>query len=117
MPGEERSDLASHRLGALQVQEVTDAIDRAALDAGDRGAKQIVDLDPERLGIAAEHRQRRLDDERLCCRHREERWFEQHEGVSPEHHAPLADHLERVVRTSTHCAYLPDPRVAVTWAF
>jgi tetratricopeptide (TPR) repeat protein len=34
-----------------------------------------------------------------------------------EHHVPLADHLERVVRTGTHCAYLPDPRVPVTWTF
>jgi hypothetical protein len=34
-----------------------------------------------------------------------------------EHHVPLADHLEQVVRTGTHCAYLPDPRVPVTWKF
>jgi tetratricopeptide (TPR) repeat protein len=34
-----------------------------------------------------------------------------------EHHVPLADHLERVVRTGTYCAYLPDPRVRVTWTF
>ncbi|HEU5059323.1 MAG TPA: hypothetical protein VFU21_22475, partial [Kofleriaceae bacterium] len=32
-----------------------------------------------------------------------------------EHHPPLADHLERALRTGTHCAYLPDPRVPVTW--
>jgi hypothetical protein len=32
-----------------------------------------------------------------------------------EHHGQLADHLERVVRTGTRCAYLPDPRVPVTW--
>ena len=32
-----------------------------------------------------------------------------------EHHAPLAEHLERLVRTGTHCAYLPDPRAPVTW--
>jgi len=31
------------------------------------------------------------------------------------HHEPLADHLERVVRTGTHCAYLPDPRAPVSW--
>jgi hypothetical protein len=34
-----------------------------------------------------------------------------------DHHLPLADHLERVVRTGTHCAYLPDPRMPVTWTF
>ncbi len=34
-----------------------------------------------------------------------------------EHHAPLADHLERVVRTGTHCAYLPEPRAPITWTF
>ncbi len=32
-----------------------------------------------------------------------------------EHHEPLADHLERVVRTGTHCAYLPDAQAPVTW--
>ena len=34
-----------------------------------------------------------------------------------EHHEALADHLERVVRTGTHCAYLPDPRTPVIWTF
>lgn len=34
-----------------------------------------------------------------------------------EHHEPLADHLERVVRTGTYCAYLPDPRAPVSWVF
>jgi hypothetical protein len=33
------------------------------------------------------------------------------------HHVPLADHLERVVRTGADCAYRPDPRVPVTWTF
>jgi len=32
-----------------------------------------------------------------------------------EHHAPLADHLERVLRTGAHCSYAPDPRVPVSW--
>jgi hypothetical protein len=34
-----------------------------------------------------------------------------------EHHAPLADHLERVVRTGTDCAYQPDPRAPIAWIF
>jgi hypothetical protein len=34
-----------------------------------------------------------------------------------DHNVPLADHLERVVRTGTHCTYLPDPRMPVTWTF
>jgi len=34
-----------------------------------------------------------------------------------DHHVELADHLERVVRTGTHCAYLPDPRMPITWTF
>src|SRR5262249_47086485 len=32
------------------------------------------------------------------------------------HHVPLADPLEWVLRTGTHCAYLPDPRVPVSWS-
>ncbi len=32
-----------------------------------------------------------------------------------EHHAPLADHLDRTIRTGTCCVYLPDPRLAVAW--
>ena len=32
-----------------------------------------------------------------------------------EHHGPLADHLEGVVRTGSHCVYRPDPRAPVTW--
>jgi len=43
---------------------VTDAFDLAALDAGDRSAKQSVDLDPERPGLATQHRQHRLADGR-----------------------------------------------------
>jgi tetratricopeptide (TPR) repeat protein len=31
------------------------------------------------------------------------------------HDAPLADHLDRCVRTGTYCAYLPDPRAPVVW--
>ncbi len=31
-----------------------------------------------------------------------------------EHHAALADHLERVVRTGTHCAYLPAQGLTIT---
>jgi tetratricopeptide (TPR) repeat protein len=31
------------------------------------------------------------------------------------HHAALADHLDRTVRTGTCCVYLPDPRVPVSW--
>ncbi|HVJ21213.1 MAG TPA: tetratricopeptide repeat protein [Polyangiaceae bacterium] len=32
-----------------------------------------------------------------------------------EHHEPLADHLERVVRTGTQCAYLREPHAPITW--
>jgi tetratricopeptide (TPR) repeat protein len=32
-----------------------------------------------------------------------------------EHHAELAEHLHRSVRTGTYCAYLPDPRARCTW--
>jgi tetratricopeptide (TPR) repeat protein len=34
-----------------------------------------------------------------------------------EHHPPLAQHLDYAIRTGTHCAYLPDPRVPLTWGF
>jgi hypothetical protein len=34
-----------------------------------------------------------------------------------EHHAPLADHLDRAVRTGSHCAYLPEPGATVDWTF
>jgi hypothetical protein len=32
-----------------------------------------------------------------------------------EHHAPLAEHLDRTIRTGTCCVYLPDPRLPATW--
>jgi hypothetical protein len=32
-----------------------------------------------------------------------------------EHHTPLADHLDRALRTGTFCVYLPDTRLAVDW--
>ncbi len=32
-----------------------------------------------------------------------------------EHHPPLAEHLDRAIRTGTYCAYLPDPRAPVGW--
>lgn len=33
-----------------------------------------------------------------------------------EHHASLAAHLERTIRTGTYCAYLPDPQARVEWS-
>ena len=30
-------------------------------------------------------------------------------------HAPLADHLDRTIRTGTYCVYLPDPRFPIVW--
>ncbi len=32
-----------------------------------------------------------------------------------EHNPPLAEHLERAIRTGTYCAYMPDSRVPVSW--
>jgi tetratricopeptide (TPR) repeat protein len=32
-----------------------------------------------------------------------------------EHNSPLAEHLDRAIRTGTYCAYLPDSRVPVDW--
>jgi uncharacterized membrane protein len=32
-----------------------------------------------------------------------------------EHDPPLAEHLERTIRTGTYCVYLPDSRVNVAW--
>ena len=32
-----------------------------------------------------------------------------------QHHSPLADHLDRTIRTGTYCAYSPDPRVPIAW--
>jgi tetratricopeptide (TPR) repeat protein len=32
-----------------------------------------------------------------------------------EHHAPLAEHLDRTIRTGTQCVYLPDPRLPMAW--
>jgi hypothetical protein len=62
--GKESSNPAGHRLWALKMEQVTDAFDLAALKAGNRRAEKIVDFDPERLGVAAEHGQRRLCDGR-----------------------------------------------------
>ncbi|MBM4258384.1 MAG: hypothetical protein FJ147_21110 [Deltaproteobacteria bacterium] len=32
------------------------------------------------------------------------------------HHPSLADHLRHTIKTGTFCAYVPDPRVPITWA-
>jgi tetratricopeptide (TPR) repeat protein len=34
-----------------------------------------------------------------------------------EHHPELAEHLQRTIRTGTHCSYVPDPRTPATWTF
>jgi hypothetical protein len=36
-------------------------------------------------------------------------------GRIREHHAPLAEHLDRTVRTGTYCVYLPDLRTPARW--
>jgi hypothetical protein len=36
-------------------------------------------------------------------------------GVASDHHASLAAHLERTIRTGTYYAYLPDPQASVQW--
>jgi tetratricopeptide (TPR) repeat protein len=38
-------------------------------------------------------------------------------GRIDEHHPQLGEHLNRAVRTGTHCAYLPDPRAPAAWRF
>lgn len=32
-----------------------------------------------------------------------------------EHHPPLAEHLDRFIRTGTYCSYVPDPRAPSKW--
>ena len=32
-----------------------------------------------------------------------------------QHHPPLGEHLDRGVRTGTHCAYIPDPGAPAVW--
>ena len=48
-----------HRLsdgfGALDLQEVTRPVDRALLDVRERGAEELGDLHPQRLGLRADH--------------------------------------------------------------
>jgi hypothetical protein len=36
-------------------------------------------------------------------------------GRIREHHAPLAEHFDRTIRTGSQCIYLPDPRMPVAW--
>jgi tetratricopeptide (TPR) repeat protein len=36
-------------------------------------------------------------------------------GRIGEHHPPLADHLDRAVRTGTYCAYVSEPRGGIDW--
>jgi hypothetical protein len=38
-------------------------------------------------------------------------------GRIGEHHPRLGEHLNRAVRTGTHCAYVPDPRAPAAWRF
>jgi hypothetical protein len=49
-------------LGALGVQEMADAVDGELLDVSERGAQEVRDLDPERLGLGPEDRQEGLVD-------------------------------------------------------
>jgi hypothetical protein len=51
-----------HRPGLLDVQEVTDAVDRAFLDLPERGTEEVGDLHPQRLGLGAQHGQDGLMD-------------------------------------------------------
>ena len=32
-----------------------------------------------------------------------------------EHHGPLGDHLRATIRTGAYCAYVPDPRLDISW--
>jgi hypothetical protein len=32
-----------------------------------------------------------------------------------QHHPPLAEHLDRAIRTGTYCVYLPDSRITASW--
>ena len=65
MPAEEGGDVRGHRRGTLDVQEMAGARGRAVFHLRQPGTKQAGDLHPERLGIGAAHRQRRLGD-RAC---------------------------------------------------
>jgi hypothetical protein len=38
-------------------------------------------------------------------------------GRIGEHHTQLGEHLNRAVRTGTHCAYVTDPRAPAAWRF
>jgi deazaflavin-dependent oxidoreductase (nitroreductase family) len=46
---------SSHGLGALDLQEVAHALDREFLGLGQRGAEELGDLHPQRLGLRADH--------------------------------------------------------------
>ena len=59
---EELGNPSSDGLGALNVQEMPDAIDHAVLDVRHRGAEEGGDLYPQRLGLAPQHGENGLMD-------------------------------------------------------
>src|SRR5215207_3789245 len=56
---QERRDSTSDGLGTLDLQEMARSVDRELLDVRERGAEELGDLDPERPGLRAHHRQHR----------------------------------------------------------
>ena len=55
-------DPSDDGLGALDVQQVTDALDPALLDTREEGAEQLCNLLPQGLSLGADHRECRLGD-------------------------------------------------------
>ena len=52
---QERRDRSSDRLGALHLQEMPRAVDRAVLDARERSAEELGDLHPQWPGLGTQH--------------------------------------------------------------
>jgi hypothetical protein len=105
-----------------RLAEIEDDMEQArALGDTDRAAQADAELDflvrelSRAVGLGGRNRRASSASER--ARVGVTRAVRQAIGRIGEHHPELGEHLNRAVRTGTHCAYLPDRRAPAAWRF
>ena len=93
-------------LGALDVQEMPDTVDRVDF---------LVRELSRAVGLSGRNRRASSASER--ARVAVTRAVRQAIARIGEHDPVLGAHLTRTIRTGTYCAYLPDPRAPAEWGF
>jgi hypothetical protein len=105
-----------------RLAEIEDDVEQArALGDTDRAAQADAERDflvrelSRAVGLGGRNRRASSASER--ARVGVTRAVRQAIGRIGEHHPELGEHLNRAVRTGTHCAYLPDRRAPAAWRF